>query len=395
KLRGLRIELGEIEAALREHPSVAAACVVLREDQPGNQRLVGYTVAKRKDAPAIDGYARYELRNGLAIAHQNRTDTTYLYQEIFEDEVYLKQGVSLPEHACIFDVGANIGLFTLFVAERCPDARIYAFEPLAPIFDVLRINSKLSGANIKLFPIGLSNVEKSETFTYYPQYPSRSGLTAYADATDEVAVIKKFLANKQESGVAEIGVMLAEADDLFGGYFNGEVLECRVRRLSDVMREEKIDRIDLLKIDVQRAEFDVLQGIDDDDWTRIQQVVMEVHDASGTDTDGRVRNIVSLLEKHGFQTTVEQDALLRNTDRYNVYALRPTQTHSANGKSNGWKASRWTPNNGETSLTPGALREFLSRKVPEYMIPTTFVLLDSFPLNRNGKINRHQLPAPV
>jgi amino acid adenylation domain-containing protein/FkbM family methyltransferase len=395
KLRGLRIELGEIEAALREHPSVAAACVVLREDQPGNQRLVGYTVAKRKDAPATDGYARYELRNGLAIAHQNRTDTTYLYQEIFEDEVYLKQGVSLPEHACIFDVGANIGLFTLFVAERCPDARIYAFEPLAPIFDVLRINSKLSGANIKLFPIGLSNVEKSETFTYYPQYPSRSGLTAYADATDEVAVIKKFLANKQESGVAEIGVMLAEADDLFGGYFNGELLECRVRRLSDVMREEKIDRIDLLKIDVQRAEFDVLQGIDDDDWTMIQQVVMEVHDASGTDTDGRVRNIVSLLEKHGFQTTVEQDALLRNTDRYNVYALRPTQTHSANGKSNGWKASHWTPNNGETSLTPGALREFLSRKVPEYMIPTTFVLLDSFPLNRNGKINRHQLPAPV
>jgi amino acid adenylation domain-containing protein/FkbM family methyltransferase len=409
KLRGLRIELGEIEAALREHPSVADACVVLREDQPGNRRLVGYTVAKRKDASAIDCYARYELRNGLAIAHQNRTDTTYLYQEIFEDEVYLRQGIKLPERACVFDVGANIGLFTIFVAERCPDARIYAFEPLAPIFDVLRINSKLSGANATLFPFGLSSVEKSETFTYYPLYPSRSGLAAYADAADEVDVIKKFLANKQQAGVPEMSVMLAEADDLFGGYFNGELLECRVRRLSDVIREEEIDRIDLLKIDVQRAELDVLEGINDDDWEKIRQVVMEVHDAPGTYTEGRLRKIVSLLEEHSFQTTAEQDSLLRNTDRYTVYAIRSQKAqsgnggpshHSGSGHGNGWKTSPVIDafdahSNGDASITAGALHEFLSRKVPEYMIPAAFVFLDTFPLNRNGKINRQELPAPV
>src|SRR5262249_37326583 len=48
KIRGFRVELGEIEATLVKHQAVCEAVVIVREDEPGRKRLVGYIVAEEE-----------------------------------------------------------------------------------------------------------------------------------------------------------------------------------------------------------------------------------------------------------------------------------------------------------------------------------------------------------
>jgi len=82
------------------------------------------------------------------------------------------------------------------------------------------------------------------------------------------------------------------------------------------------DKIDLLKIDVERSEWDVIQGIGDGDWRRIDQVLAEVHDGLGAEADGLVAKFVGVLEQKGFEVDVSQTQELVGSNLYQVLGKR-------------------------------------------------------------------------
>jgi hypothetical protein len=87
--------------------------------------------------------------------------------------------------------------------------------------------------------------------------------------------------------------------------------------LSEIVDEEGLTRIDLLKIDAERSEKEVLAGIRSEHWPMIRQIVLEVHDEAGA-----LNEVQRLLEKHGFQVVTEQDPLLKGTGLFSVFAKR-------------------------------------------------------------------------
>lgn len=260
---------------------------------------------------------RATLPNGLEVAYQARAEMEQMYDDIFEKRVYARRGLTLGDGDLVFDVGGNIGLFTLFVALHWPAARIWTFEPAPPLFEILSANTAPYGERIRRFNCGLSSRPGEAELTFYPHTSGMSSF--YPDEREEREALRTLLHNELARGKEGVEGLLQYEEELLAERFRRETLTCRLRTLSEVIREEGVPRIDLLKIDVEKSEMDVLAGLDGDDWPKLRQAVLEVHDLGD-----RLKEVAALFRDHGFTVSLDQDDLYRGSDRWNLYAVRET-----------------------------------------------------------------------
>lgn len=141
--------------------------------------------------------------------------------EVFEAGVFLK---IIDSKDVVFDIGANIGWYSMAVARSFPETRVYAFEPVKEIHTDLSRNIALNHfANITIEDFGFSNEEAVLDFYYDKEYSTKTSLS-----------------NLTKDAVKKI--------------------ECRVMRLDDYIEQHKVDSLDVIKCDVEGAELLVYQG---------------------------------------------------------------------------------------------------------------------------------------
>src|SRR5262249_25873906 len=162
----------------------------------------------------------------------------YLYQELFEERGYLRHGISVAPGDCVFDVGANIGLFSLFLAATVsPRLKIHAFEPALPAFHALRMNAALYGLDARLYDCALASRKGREMFTFSPGLSLVPSLSP--DAAEERSVVRSFVGTEPARGRVE-GDLL---EDLLDERLAGQEMFVPLRTLSSVLVESAVERI--------------------------------------------------------------------------------------------------------------------------------------------------------
>jgi FkbM family methyltransferase len=355
-----------IAARLRDHPAVADAVIL-----DGAAGPVAYVVPDPRQAPLLhracqmqsagrlDGLQWHEPSDDLLVAQVNRTETDFLYREVFSNREYLKHGIALADGAVVVDAGANIGMVTLFVAAHSHGARVVAVEPVRELARAAEINAELHGVDATVIACALGSEAGEAELTYYPGNTAMSGV--HADDDEDREVLRNYLLTGEG---AQAG---AQLDAMVADRMVAAKRVCPVRTLTDIVAGERLEHIDLLKIDVEKAEAEVLAGMEPAVWDIVDQIVIEVHDL-----EGRLGAILELLAERGFDVASDRDHRLELTPLYTVYGRRGS-AEPAVSRPDPPPPQRWRTRRALIA----ALESDLGRLQPPLPVPASFVFVST------------------
>jgi FkbM family methyltransferase len=222
----------------------------------------------------------------VKFATDSRTEYSRVTSLVGEQAVIESLLDDVRKSDVVYDVGANIGTHTCFVGKRLESGLVVAFEPMPT--NVARLRLNLS-ANI---PVSRWNIAE--------------------------------IALSDEDGPGSLAIQGHNYGEGKHALSKDGELEIDVSRGETLIEEGRYPAPDILKIDVEGAELQVLEGFGER-LADIRVVYAELHHSLSAEYGTSTKEIEEYLRDHGF-------GVERLGERWDAYHIRATQLHSNDSK---------------------------------------------------------------
>lgn len=233
--------------------------------------------------------AEFILRDGTRFETGRLLVWHELVNEIFFEHVYTPVPLQIERHDVVVDIGAHIGVFSVFAASMTQNT-IYAFEPFPHNFEVLKRNISVNGVN-NILPSRCAVSDRPGSTTL---------LLSSASSTNHLLSNHTILDKLEEYQASTEHLKYKSA-------MPGELRDCievPTTTLQDIIDSNNLEQIDFLKMDCEGSEELILTSTPKNYLKRVRKIAFEFHDHLSKINHDEMRK---LLEELGFTTNLKWD----------------------------------------------------------------------------------------
>jgi FkbM family methyltransferase len=204
------------------------------------------------------------LRSGIRVTGPDGRTLLPLIDEVFLERVYERFGIAVRPGDTVVDIGAHVGVFSLYAAQRGA-ARIVAFEPAGENAVLLRAN------------VSANNAER---------------ISVHDAAVTGVDGTAHLLPGRESVGGRVRESTRGRPDG------PGDAIGVKALSLQSAIEMEGLDFVDFLKIDCEGSEGAIFESAPPSVLERVRAIVLEYHDAWSSLSG---QELACLLEERGFR----------------------------------------------------------------------------------------------